>query len=51
MRCPVAVITAVAVTLTLLGLSRHLLLATEPEQAAFTASADYTPGRAGHQPG
>ncbi|MFQ5343410.1 MAG: hypothetical protein ACE5F6_17860 [Anaerolineae bacterium] len=42
MRRPVAVITAVAVTLTLLGLSRHLLLATETEQATFTASADYT---------
>lgn len=42
MRRPVAVITAVAVTLTLLGLSRHLLLATETEQAAFTASTDYT---------
>ncbi len=42
MRRTVAVLAALAVTLTLLGLTRHLLLVTTTEDVAYTASTDYS---------
>lgn len=42
MRRPIALVAALAVTLALLGLSRHLLLVAATEDVVYTASADYS---------